>query len=241
MRYMGGKAMIARHIVSAILADTAERGTWFEPFVGGGNVLERAAPYFSQSIAMDAHEDLMLMWLAVNAGWEPPPFVSREKYQKLRHAEPSALRGFAGFGASFGGKWFNGYAVSKIDKKHPVAEGCRAAHKTVIRQGRVFRQNGVSFTHGNFGSWTPDPGSVVYCDPPYQGTTGYSTGEFDHGAYYKTLTAWANSGCHVYASEYAIPAEVSHTRIWSRERKATLKGSDNRKSVTENLYRIGTR
>lgn len=238
---MGGKAMIARHIVAAILADTPERGAWFEPFVGGGNVLERAAPHFDRSIAMDAHEDLMLLWQAVKAGWEPPPFVSREHYQVLRHAEPSALRGFAGFGASFGGKWFGGYAVSRVDKKHPVAEECRTAHKIVIRQGRIFRQHDVSFAHGHFGARTPEPGSVVYCDPPYQGTTGYSTAEFDHGAYYKTLSVWADSGCHVYASEYAIPDEVPHERIWSRERKSPLQGSDNRKSVTENLYRIGTR
>lgn len=238
MQYMGGKAAIGRRIVQTILDDTPHRKNWFEPFVGGGNVLEHAAPHFTRSVAMDAHPDLILMWQAVADGHNPPEFISREQYTELRNAEPSALRGYAGFGASFGGKWFGGYAGDhdRSGTRDPLTKiSCR----TVTRQGTGFRAHDVVFRHGLFGSLTPPPGTVVYCDPPYANTTGYSTGGFDHGLFYKTLLAWSQNGCAVYVSEYTAPEDVPYTVIWSRDKRNVLEAGDNQRTVTENLFRIG--
>src|ERR1041384_1608066 len=115
MQYMGGKARIARRIVDAILSDTDFRDTWWEPFVGGGNVMEHAAPHFRNLIGCDAHPDLILMWQYVTSGGDLPSIVTREMYAELRKLPPSPVRGFVGFGASFGGKWFGGYGVSPRD------------------------------------------------------------------------------------------------------------------------------
>ncbi len=233
MRYMGGKTQIARHVVRAVLDDTPHRKNWFEPFVGGGNVLEHAAPHFVRSVAMDAHPDLILMWQAVAVGHNPPEFVSREQYTELRNAEPSALRGFAGFGASFGGKWFGGYAAG--EGRNYAGESSR----TVARQGSIFRSRDVVFLHGLFGSLTPPPGTVVYCDPPYANTTGYSTGEFDHWLFYKTLLTWSQSGCAVYVSEYTVPEDVPYTVVWSDQKSMSLRNEGPTGTVTEHLFRIG--
>ncbi len=235
MRYMGGKAKIARRVVQAILDDTPHRKNWFEPFVGGGNVLEHAAPHFTRSVAMDAHPDLILMWQAVLAGHNPPEFVSKDQYQTLRYAEPSALRGYAGFGASFGGRWFEGYGVSPRD-----GEVCRASYRTVTRQGAVFRAHDVVFLHGPFGSLTPPPGTVVYCDPPYRTSTKkYRADELDHGLFYKTLLTWSQNGCAVYVSEYTAPEDVPYTEIWSAPKSMALRRSGPASTVTEHLFRIG--
>jgi DNA adenine methylase len=233
MRYMGGKAKIAKRIVAAILEDTDSRETWFEPFVGGGNVLEHAAPHFDKSVALDAHQDLILMWAATVAGWAPPAFISKDEYQTLRQSEPSALRGFAGFGASFGGKWFGGYGVEPRD-----GEVCRQSYRTVVRQGRVFQEHNVSFIRSYFGDVTPPAGSVVYCDPPYANTTGYTTGTFDYGCFYKTLGDWAAAGCAVYVSEYSVPAGVDHDVIWERPRRNSLTKDDNTRVTLEHLFKI---
>lgn len=232
MQYMGGKGKIARRVVDAILADTSERAVWFEPFVGGGNVLEKAAPHFSKSVAMDAHPDLIMMWQAVAEGFDPPEFVSRETYNSLRRAEPSAKRGFVGFGASFGGKWFGGYGVSPRD-----GEVCRQSYRTVVRQARVIRANDVRFVHATFGAYEPPPGTVVYCDPPYAGTTKYSVSDFDYEYFYATLGRWALT-CPVYVSEYSIPEYVGADVIWSREKRNILEKADNARVVTEHLFRI---
>lgn len=54
--------------------------------------------------ASDNHEDLILMWQALMRG-ETEPFadVTETEYVSLKTATPSARRGFAGFGSSFGG------------------------------------------------------------------------------------------------------------------------------------------
>lgn len=172
MQYMGGKAKIARRVVEAILADTTRRNRWLEPFVGGGNVLEHAAPHFGRSVGMDAHPDLILMWQAVTDGWSPPD-LTKDRYQELRSYPPSPERGYAGFGASFGGKWFGGYGVSPRD-----GEVWRASQRALARQAAVFTAHGVRFRCRLFGEYTPPPGTVVYCDPPVRRDDRLQHGEF---------------------------------------------------------------
>lgn len=233
MQYMGGKAKIARRIVAAIMDDTPARERWFEPFVGGGNVIEHAAPHFGRCVGMDAHPDLIMMWQAIADGWLPPD-LTRERYAELKGAEPSAERGYAGFGASFGGKWFGGYGVSPRD-----GEVWRATQRTLARQGGVFQRYDVRFRLSLFGDHTPPPGTAVYCDPPYIGTTGYSTGGFDHDAFYKTLIEWSELR-PVYVSEYFVPDWVPSQIIWEREKRNVLSADENQRVVMERLYRIGT-
>lgn len=240
MQYMGGKAKIARRIVAAILADTDHRERWFEPFVGGGNVIEHAAPHFGRCVGMDAHPDLIMMWQAVADGWEPPD-LTRERYAQLRKAEPSAERGYAGFGVSFGGKWFGGWSGDAV-RRFPNGNEYRQidiSRRALTKQGLIFRKYDVRFRHALFGDHTPPAGTVVYCDPPYAGTTGYSTGGFDHDAFYKTLIEWSELR-PVYVSEYSVPGWVPAQIIWEREKRNVLEASENQRVTVERLYRIGT-
>lgn len=231
MQYMGGKAKIARKIVQAVLGDTDNRSIWVEPFVGGGNVIEHAAEHFNSSIGLDAHEDLILLWQAAAQGWLAPD-LTKERYQELRSQSPSALRGYAGFGASFGGKWFGGYGVSPRD-----GEVWKASQRAIQRQGRVFMKHQVKFYQLPFGTYTPLPGSVVYCDPPYAGTTGYSTGSFDHAWFYRVLAEWSRT-CQVYVSEYTIPSAVRTSVVWSQQKRNVLEKSDNARLTTEYLFKV---
>lgn len=232
MQYMGGKAKIARQIVSAIISDTPNRSVWYEPFVGGGNVMEVAAPYFGVCVGSDAHEDLILMWQHVTSGGVVPEFITREEYYKLKDSEPTWLRGFAGFGASFGGKWWGGYGVSPRD-----GEVCRASYRSVTRQGAIFRTNGVRFRIANFGDLKPPVGSVIYCDPPYAGATKYSE-SLDYPTFYRTLLQWSHKSS-VYLSEYAIPENIPHRVVWQRTKRNVLEKSDNQRMASEFLFRIG--
>ena len=227
---MGGKARIAARIVQAIIADGAPTEMWWEPFVGGGNVMEYAAPLFDRCAGSDAHPDLILMWQAAVQGWRPPE-VTREMYLELRHAEPSALRGFVGFGASFGGKWFGGYGESR-DR----SELWQASARTLDRQAAVFQRESVGFLRAAFGTCGPPPGTVIYNDPPYQGTTKYADG-LDYGLFYSLCIEWAKT-CHVYVSEYGIPAGVPAIEVWAQQKTVSLKAGDNRQVATERLWRI---
>lgn len=231
---MGGKARIGKEIVQAILDDGAPQDRWFEPFVGGANVTTHAAPIFGKCLAMDAHPDLIMMWQKiVNEYWSPPHTVTENQYKELRGAESSALRGFVGFGCSFGGKWFGGYGRDAKTGRSCALEACSA----LIKQGSVFTKHEVIFQHGSFGTRPPAAGTVLYCDPPYANTTGYRTGVFDHAEFYTKLAQYALSGAYVYVSEYNIPNGVPARLIWSRIKQVSL--NDNSAAREERLYRIG--
>lgn len=232
MQYMGGKAMIAKRVIQAILDDGAPTDRWFEPFVGGANVMEHAAPVFGKCFGADAHKDAAMMWAAGSNGWRPCE-VTRELYKELRHADSSPLRGFVGFGASFGGKWFGGFG-SSLSR----GELWKSSARTFNRQAKVFESHSVAFRHLSFGDYTPPAGTTVYCDPPYAGTTGYATGDFDHEHFYTTLRAWAGYGCHVYVSEYTTPNNVPFKVLWEHAKRMPLSKDSNDRVAIEKLFRI---
>ncbi len=238
MRYMGGKARVAKYIMQAILADTTRRDYWWEPFVGGGNMLEYAVPHFSMSVGTDAHEDLIHLWKHVSSGGALPDEISRDEYRKLRDSNPSWLRGAAGFGASFGGKWFGGYGTQRIAGNHREDNVWPQSRRSLIRQGDLFRKHSVKFECGGYDQFSPPPGCVIYCDPPYTGTTKYAdSGSFDHEKFINQARIWALT-CDVYLSEYESEEEL----VWEKERRVLLKSGENdKKSATERLYRVRAR
>ena len=238
MQYMGGKARIAKRLVEAILADTGLRSEWWEPFVGGGNVMEHACQHFDRSVGTDIHPDLMLLWQHVAAGGEIPEMITRERYSELRHNSPSWERALAGFGASFGGKWFGGYGEIKSPRPGRNAEVIRNTYAALTRQGAVVRERSVVFACGSYADFAPPSNSVIYCDPPYVQTTSYDgTDAFDHRAFYARCMEWARSSV-VYVSEYSIPEYVPHRLIWELDRRVALKREDNSRIATERLFRI---
>lgn len=204
MRYLGGKARIGKKIAEQILTcvPPEHRIEYLEPFLGGANAFEHIAPHFEKTYAGDVHEDLILMWQAVARGWVPPEHVSEEEYQALKKAAPSALRGFAGFGCTFGGKWFAGYARG--------GHGADAAtgRRSLLRQAQAFVRL-VTLARVSFFEWPVVPGVVLYCDPPYAGTTEYKgASAFDHAAFWRRAREWSDAGSYVFVSEYSGPVDV---------------------------------
>ena len=235
MRYMGSKARLAPALSRAILERVPSRALYVEPFLGSAAMFSAVAPSFDRAVGADAHPDLAEMWRAVAAGWVPPSVVSREEYAALRYAEVSALRGFVGFGASFGGKWFGGYA------RHDPRPGRRAAADasaaSVARRAPALV--GREIRHADYRELGElmSAGTVVYCDPPYAGTTAYAgVPPFDHGAFWECAAEWAGRGADVFVSEFAAPEgwqpvfEVSHRTV--------LTAGDNSRRSVERLFTL---
>ena len=76
---------------------------------------------------------------------------------------------------------------------------------------------------------------VVYCDPPYEGTTGYKTGAFDHTEFWAWCrkTAERNS---LFVSEYNAPTDF--VCVWSGEQKTSFASGVNAatNTATEKLF-----
>lgn len=247
MKYIGGKSRVAKHIAEFIvsylsLSEKSITGRYFEPFVGGGSMAAEMGHRFDEAHYSDMHPDLTLLWsLLLSDGGESldvlPDHVSEDEYQALRNDPSSAVRGFVGFTCSFGAKWFGGYA--RGGARNYASEGKRGLGKKIpgmlAKVQTTTRQSSYSDL-----SLTLKPGDVVYCDPPYAKTQSYSTGAFDHETFWKTVTLWAQSGVHVFVSEYVAPdpdTEDTHewVSVWEREQATTLSKTDYKKAV-ERLF-----
>ncbi len=170
---------------------------YIEPFVGAANVIAHMS---GNRKAYDAHPDLILMWNALKQGWRPPDFVTPELHASLRHAEPSALRAFVGFGCSFGGKFFGGYARSSKERNFAAS-----AIRSLDRKMVTLRD--VTFERGYFHELEPK-GALIYCDPPYAGTASFSVGKFDHGRFWEKVREWSRENT-VIVSECSAPEDFS--------------------------------
>ncbi len=82
----------------------------------------------------------------------------------------------------------------------------------------------------------PIPGAIVYIDPDYQGTTGY-THTLPREDVIKTACRWRAHGCHVVISEaeplpidgwchVQLPPPKGRGRTWSKQRAEWLTISD---------------
>lgn len=228
MQYLGGKSRIARWLHSVIAPYAKGRYTYLEPFLGGGNSFKALSHLCPTSCASDNNEDLMLLWKAVSGGWRPPVQLSKIEYEALRHSPPSALRTFAGFGCSFGGKWFAGYASNRRGDDY-----CGASARNVVSLASCLK--GAELQSTDYRYWRPETEWLVYCDPPYKGTEPYGKEKFDHRAFWETCREWSERGALVFISEYAAPPDF--VCIAEKPTKRTLSAQDdNRRVVVEKVF-----
>lgn len=224
MQYMGGKHNLAKKIVEQIESYRGDR-KYYEPFVGGGHVLERV-PQGAGRWAGDVNLALINLYADVQQGWDPPEELSKEEWQYLkgRQSPDTPLTAFAGIGCSFMGMWFSSYA-----------DRAGVAHRALLRQRPLFE--GTIFFAGDFATiWDPED-SLVYCDPPYANTEPYpgAGGAFDHARFWETLYRWAyDQNCIVLVSEYTAPPGVECIAEWPVKGKMKRGGE-----AVERLFRLG--
>ncbi|TXH47424.1 MAG: DNA adenine methylase [Desulfurellales bacterium] len=189
VRYQGGKYRIAIFLADKIRELHPNATEIWEPFCGGGAVTLALAKAGFRVHASDNHEDLILMWQALMRG-ETEPFVdvTEVEHAALKTAQPSARRGFVGFGASFGGVFFGGFArqgaagAGYASNSERMRSGKYQAWHEAYRSLLKLADRPVTF---KFCDYTSVPDDVlVYADPPYLNTTKYKTGTFDHAAFW---------------------------------------------------------
>jgi DNA adenine methylase len=193
MHYLGGKYRIAGEIVK-YLPD----GAYVEPFVGGASVLCRVInrPRF----ASDANAALIALWKALQSGYSPPEDISEDEYAAAKNLpDDDPRKAFIGFGCSFSGKWFGGYARCTRGRNY-----ARDARNSLLK--KISHLADVQFSTCTYQNANYPAACVVYCDPPYAGTTQYGgVAPFswvDFWSFYRDLSL---SGRAVFVSEYTAP------------------------------------
>jgi DNA adenine methylase len=229
MRYFGGKSRIAKQIAGFINKELKAGQPYVEPFCGACWVVSNIATDRIR-IANDYHKDLILMWQELQNGWVPPNEVSEELYSASKKAEPSALRGIIGFGCSNSGKWFGGYARDKTNRNY-----AQNAKNSVIK--KIGKMGDVVFHNSSYEDLNYPPNSLIYCDPPYANTTGYSTGAFDHIAFWEWVRQMTNVGHNVLVSEYTAPEDFD--AVLTINVKTDMKAADQSKiDRVERLFKF---
>lgn len=230
MKYMGSKARHAKEMLPIILKDRKE-GQWYvEPFVGGCNMIDKVS---GNRIGADVHEYLIEMWQAVSVGWFPDKSViTEENYQEIKNNKDvdKALTGFVGFACSFGGKWFGGWRRDGAGVRDYVSEAVNNAAK------QFSKLKGVKFyccAYDNLAIIPPN--SIIYCDPPYKGTTKYKD-DFNHDKFYDWCREKRKEGHTVFVSEYWMPEDF--TCVWQKEVNSSLTKDTGSKKAIERLFTL---
>lgn len=232
MKYMGSKARIAKHILPIILKDRKPDQWYVEPFVGGANMIDKVD---GKRIGADSNECIISMWVELQSGWVPNP-ITKEFYNKIRAEKGNydkRLVGWVGVACSYSGKWFGGFA-GKTNTKDGVRDYQAEAFKNVNKQ--LPNLNDVLFVYGGYDYINIPDNSLIYCDPPYEGTTKYKD-DFDHNAFWQWCRDKVKEGHTVFVSEYKAPDDF--TCVWEKEVKSSLsangKTGGNKNSV-EKLF-----
>lgn len=226
MRYFGGKARTCKEIAKVLESYRKEGQDYLEPFVGAGWVICQMS---GKRYGLDKHPHLIAMYQELQKGWEPPKEISKEEYKKAKEGEyESHLMGFVGFGCSFAGKWFGGYAKSK-DRNY-----CLNAHNSVMKKMETMKD--VIFKNADYLDLKPK-GLLIYCDPPYQSTIQYSlVGDFDSEVFWETMREWSKNNT-VLISEYQSPNDFEV--VWEKQVKTDIRNSKNEKEKrTEKLFKF---
>lgn len=225
MRYLGGKGRIARDVATFIASRTDGCTAYYEPFVGSAAIISQ----FDQGMpryASDASLDLILMFQALQQGWMPPCDVPEEMYAEQRVAPPSALRGFVGYGCSWSGKFFGGYARGE------GRNYAREAAKSVCERAGHMRD--VVFTHCHYADISIMGRALIYCDPPYAGTTMYAQGAFDSDYFWQQVRVWSGQGHMVLVSEYAAPDDFDC--VWQQARSTNIRPKNGNEQRIEKIF-----
>ncbi len=231
MRYLGGKSRLAKKIAAVIEPTRRGRPVW-DAFCGGLSSAEAFADCGAQVWCSDVNPSLIALYEAVLAERLPEDFsISEEEYAWARGLpDLDPYKALAGFGASFGGKWFGGYARGA--GRNYVAESCRALNRQV---GKL-ALSGVEFTSLDFLAFEPyDVGAVLYLDPPYAGVTEYRE-PFDSTTFWCRAAAWSRY-TDVWVSEYAAPPGWLLCGEWAHSLQVS--GGQQKSARVERLFYRG--
>lgn len=249
MRYLGGKSRISKQIAGVI--NNAAYG-WQEPYVErnsnnpnlelGAGVQRVFVSLFCGSCAIeskvkanikilnDKRPYLIAMWQTLQQGWRPPEIITKDEYYYVKEHkdEKPALTGFVGFGCSFGGKWFGGLASNKKGDNY-----CAKAERSLMKDLSGVKD--AMFTCLDYKDVVVPDNAVVYADPPYQNTTGYTTGSFNHEEFWECMRELSKR-CTVFISEQTAPDDFEC--VWQKELTRTLDyNKSNQPKKVEKLFR----
>lgn len=238
LRYLGSKNKIAKEIIPIIQGYITDETTSFiDCFCGGANIIDKIS--CKNKIGYDIHPQLIaLLNFAKEHPDDLPERISEVEYNMVKENQEDYddwYVGLVGFCASFGAKYFGGYARNY--KGDNSGDWSASAIKALKQQSQNFEN--IEFIQMDFRDINKDniKNSVIYCDIPYRNATKYKTPSFPYEEFYDFVRELSENNV-VIVSEYDMPEDFEI--IWEKEVKTNLdnnisKSSDDRVR-TERLF-----
>jgi DNA adenine methylase len=153
---------------------------------------------------------------------------TESNYKELRQSDNYRYKGYAGFAFSYGGKWFGSWGRDGKNKRDYVNE----AYKNALKQS--LNLQGVVLVNESYLKLQIPVNSLIYCDPPYDGTTKYKD-NFNHAEFWQWCRDKAKEGHTVFISEYN--ASDDFECVWQKEIVSSLTKDTGSKKAMEKLFR----
>lgn len=243
---MGSKSRIAKHIVPILQKYICDRNikNYLEPFVGGANVIDRISCH--NKVGSDKNKYLIALLQHIQNDLPLYDEVPKDLYDAARNAFNSGDTspfedwqiGNIGFLASYNGRWFDGgYAKSGYEKLKNGKERFRnyyeEAKNNILVQAKDLKE--ISFYDCDYTYWNNIENSLIYCDPPYQGTKQYANAtQFDYDKFWQWCRDMSKNNI-VIISEQNAPDDFRC--VWEQEVSRSIKATDKSRSV-EKLFEI---
>ena len=231
MKYMGSKRRVAKEILPIILKDRQLNQWYVEPFVGGGNLIENVSGH---CIGADNNKYIIaLLKYVQNNDLNNIEYIDEEKYMHIKNNKDlydDYIVGFAGFGLSFGANFFSSFARNKKgwDYFRGTLNGLKKQQEKIKH---------INFIHSDYKDLNIPDNSIIYCDPPYKGTTKYYKQKFNYEEFYEWCIKKHNEGHKVFISEYEMP-ENRFKSIWEKEIKINMNNFQQPIKKVEKLFII---
>lgn len=230
MKYMGSKARFSKEILPIILKERKPEQFYVEPFAGGMNTI---CDVLGNRIANDRNYHLIEMWKGLVSGIKYPTYIPKELYDTARDIYNGKEKrfehqmnmsddtvGWIGWMGSANGRFFDGgYSGKSNTKIGTVRDYIKEAISNIEKQ--IPKMIGVKFENKDYTELEIPNNSIIYCDPPYQGTKQYLTSkDFNHSIFWDWCREKSNQGHIVFISEYNAPSDFQC--VWQKEAKSSL-------------------
>jgi len=223
MRYIGGKMRQGKMIAKFVVPNLKGAKGYIEPFCGAmGSALAVAKELSDDPVKVylsDSNFGLINMWQKLMDGsFNPPDFISEEQYCKLKADKTNVfdpLVTYAGFGVSFAGKYYGGYARDnnpRNNNHHNHSLNCKKLTQRKIDALQNL-QHPVQITCCSYDYYAKHQGFVFYLDPPYAGRTKQSKFDFNHDDFWEFARNLSKNNI-VFVSEFVAPGDFVVVHSW---------------------------
>ena len=224
MKYMGSKNRIAKHLLPIMLTECEKHSItkWVEPFVGGANMIDKV-PSSYERVGYDLNNHVIHALIDIRDNAENlPNAVSEEEYKSYKGMPPQSITSWVRIACAYGGIFESKLAADKTGLRDYAKEAKRNALK---QSPKIQNVQFICDSYENLDFTN----MLIYCDPPYQGTSGYKTGAFDHDKFFDWCREQAKNNI-VFVSEYNAPDDF--VCVWQGEIKTNF--ASMRKKATHN-------